>query len=250
MKKKNNSFIIGTSGWNYKEWKGEFYPEGLPQKSWLSFYQKTFKIVEINATFYRLFADSVFEKWRLQAKKDFKYIIKVPRIITHRKYLLNCKRMIKKFCRSVSLLDNKLALVLLQLPPNMPYDVKRLKNAILCFDHPKKVVVEFRNEKWYTDEVREMLQEIGCVFCAADSPKTRLCSWVTSKTAYIRLHGRKKWFDYKYSKNELREIADFAQEIKKKGAKKIYILFNNDYYAYAIKNATDLNKMLENDTRG
>jgi len=245
--RKSSPYIIGTSGWGYDDWRGEFYPEGLAKKDWFAYYKKHFNIVEINATAYRLFPDHVFEKWRKQAGANFKYIIKTPRFITHILRLYDCKKPIKRFCRSLKLLDNKLALILLQLPPTFAYDVERLREAILHFDDPTKVVVEFRNKLWYTDEVREMLTEIGCVFCAADSPNTELTPWLTSKNkiAYIRLHGRKKWFDYHYTKKELNEVVAFAKKMKRKGAKKIFILLNNDYYAYAIDNAQTLDKLLK-----
>lgn len=241
---KKTQFIIGTSGWNYNDWRGIFYPKDLPKNKWLLFYEKSFQVVEINSTFYRFFNDNVFIKWRLLAHNNFKYIVKVPQVITHKKYLLHCTRMIKKFCRLTNLLEDKLALILLQLPPNMPYEIKRLRKAILTFDDPKKIVVEFRDKKWFTPEVKKMLKEIGCVFCATDSPKTTLQNWVISKVGYIRLHGTSEWFNYKYSQKELRGIANFAHDMSKNGAEKIYILFNNDYYAYAIKNAISLNKLL------
>ncbi len=238
-------FIIGTSGWIYKAWQGYFYPNDLPQKEWLNYYQENFKVVEINSTFYRFFKDDILIGWRKKAKGDFKYIIKVNRIITHVKYLKNCKELIKQFCQSARLLENKLALILLQLPPRMPYDLERLAEALDCFDDPKRVVVEFRNEKWLTEEVRVLLKKKGSIFCAADSPTTPLTAWVTAKTAYIRLHGRKKWFDYKYSRAELKEIASFARNLEKQGAKKIFILFNNDWYAYAVENAKLLQQILD-----
>lgn len=245
MRRKKSDYTIGTSGWNYKDWRGIFYPKDLPAKDWLSFYGKSFDIVEINATFYHLFPDEVFLRWKKLAKNNFSYIIKVSRYITHIKRLLHCKRAIKKFCRSAALLENKLSLVLLQLPPNMVYDLKRLEKAITAFNMRGKLVVEFRDEKWFTPEVKKLLIKKRCLFCAADSPKTRLISWVTANAGYIRLHGRKKWFDYKYTHRELKEVAKCAQQMRKNGAKKVYILFNNDYYAYAIQNARSLQSLLK-----
>lgn len=126
----------------------------------------------------------------------------------------------------------------------MPYDLPRLEKALLSFDNPKKIVVEFRNEKWLTPETKQLFTKLGCIFCIADSPKSKMVAWVTANTAYIRLHGKKQWFNYNYKKSELDEIAQFVKKLTKMGAKKVYILFNNDYYAYAIKNAVYLNKIL------
>lgn len=239
------NFHIGTSGWNYDAWQGKFYPATLPKNQWLQYYQKTFNIVEINATFYRSFNKKVFLKWYQQAGPHFKYIIKVNRYITHIKYLKSVKTSINRFNRSVKPLADKLALILLQLPPRMPYDLKRLEQAILAFEDPKKVVVEFRDNKWHTPEVKTLLTRLGCIFCAANSPNMELVPWVTSYIAYVRLHGSKAWFNYKYTNYELHKIAKFINILKEKGAKDIYILFNNDYYAYAIQNALSLNNILK-----
>ena len=89
-----------------------------------------------------------------------------------------------------------------------------------------------------------MLEEVGSVFCTADSPKTELMDWVTSNAAYIRLHGRKKWYSYNYSNKELGDIAALAKNIARRGAGKIYIFFNNDFKGYAPKNALKLREML------
>ena len=81
--------LVGTSGWTYSHWKGCFYPENLPNTRWFEYYASKFPTVEINATFYRTFQDHVYLKWRKQAPEGFGYVLKAPRIITHRKYLLN-----------------------------------------------------------------------------------------------------------------------------------------------------------------
>ena len=89
-----------------------------------------------------------------------------------------------------------------------------------------------------------MLKELGAVFCSVDSPKSELRDWVTSDVAYIRLHGRKGWYDYNYAAHELREVKELAEKMNRLGAKKIYIFFNNDYDGRAPKNAQTLLKML------
>lgn len=238
------TFLIGTSGWNYPDWRGVFYPHDLPQKKWLAYYAKHFSTVEINATFYRFFKEENYINWRQAVPAGFHYVLKTPRLITHQKFLYDCEKDIKYFCHLVSLLKNKFGLILLQLPPHMRYDPGLLKEAILTFDHPQKIVVEFRHKKWLTEEVKDLLSGIGCIFCAADSPKMKLLNWVMSDIAYIRLHGRKEWFDYKYTKRELTGIANFAKRMTDQGAKKVYIFFNNDVAAYSIENALYLKELL------
>lgn len=244
MTKQKTEFLVGTSGWNYPDWRGVFYPKELPQKDWLKYYATQFSTVEINATFYRFFKEENYIKWRDAVPTGFRYVLKTPRLITHQKYLYNCEDSIKYFCHLVSLLKSKFALTLLQIPPHMRYDPELLRNAILTFDHPKKVVVEFRHKKWLNPEIKTLLSDIGCVFCSADSPNMKLLDWVTSDIAYIRLHGRKEWFDYNYSKRELNGIAKMAKQMSDNGAKKVYVFFNNDYEAYSVNNALYLQKLL------
>lgn len=246
---KKEKFIIGTSGWSYPDWRGIFYPNDLPRNKWFAFYAAQFNAIEMNATFYRFFPKKILKKWSDQAPDNFIYIMKVHRLITHRKFLLKTKTLIKKFCRLAALLEPKLGLILLQIAPSTPYDPERLRKALLAFDDPKKVVVEFRHEKWLTLEIKQLLSQLGCIFCIADSPKIKLKDWLSSDTAYIRLHGRKKWYDYNYSKRELKQIANFAKKLNKKGATKIYIFFNNDYEAYAVKNALYLRSLLLNNNK-
>jgi len=144
-----------------------------------------------------------------------------------------------------SLLEDRLGLILLQPAPSTPYDPDRLKKALLAFGDPRKIAIEFRHNRWLTEGTRELLQEVGSVFCTADSPKTELVDWVTSDIAYTRLHGRKQWYSYNYSAQELHEIADLTKRMTRLGAKRIYIFFNNDFEGHAPKNALTLLEMLK-----
>ena len=241
---KNTRFLVGTSGWTYPQWKGLFYPEGWPQSRWFEYYITKFATVEVNATFYRWFKDPTYHKWRARAPAGFRYVLKAPKLITHRKYLKDVREQIGDFCRSAALLEDRLGLILLQLAPNMPHDLDLLRSALLEFDDPRKIAVEFRHQQWFVDETRNLLEELGSVFCTADSPKTKLMNWVTSEVAYIRLHGRRRWYAHDYSRRELAEIADLAREMVTAGAKTIYIFFNNDSEGNAPKNALTLQEML------
>jgi uncharacterized protein YecE (DUF72 family) len=245
MVKVKPRFLVGTSGWSYDHWKKTFYPEDRPKSRWFAYYVQNFPTVEVNATFYRFFRDSTFLKWKENAPENFLYVFKVPRLITHRKYLRDVQESIQGFRRSVALLEEKLGLVLLQLAPSMPYDLERLQRALAEFGDRVKVAVEFRHERWFTDDTRAMLRKTGAVFCTADSPKTELMDWVTSDTAYIRLHGRSRWYAYNYTDTELEAIAALAENLAKQGAKKVYIFFNNDFKAYAPRNALRIMQILQ-----
>jgi uncharacterized protein YecE (DUF72 family) len=237
-------FLVGTSGWSYSHWKGVFYPQDLPQSKWFGFYAQRFGTVEVNATFYRTFKDETYRKWYENAPESFRYVLKTPRFITHRKYLVDAGESIKRFCESASLLKEKFGMFLLQLAPGTPYDPDRLKTALQAFENPGKVAVEFRHKRWLTEETRQLLRELGAVFCVVDAPKTELLDWVTSDSAYIRLHGREHWYSYDYSTRELHEIADLAKRMAESGANRVYVFFNNDLDGYAPKNALELMGML------
>jgi uncharacterized protein YecE (DUF72 family) len=245
MSKRRAQFFVGTSGWSYPDWQGIFYPDDWPKRRWFEYYAQKFATVEVNATFYRTFKDQTYLKWREQAPQEFRYVLKAPRFITHRKHLKGAEEQIKRFWQSASLLETKLGLILLQLAPHTQYDPERLKNALLTFGDPSKIAVEFRHKKWYTEEIRDLLKEVGAVFCTADSPESELRDWTTSDTAYIRLHGREQWYAYDYSDQELHEIAALAKRLAEPGAKTIYIFFNNDVNGYAPKNALTILDMLE-----
>jgi uncharacterized protein YecE (DUF72 family) len=138
MSKEKVKFFVGTSGWSYAHWKEVFYPEDLPKSRWFEYYAKEFSTVEVNATFYRTFKDQTYHKWRDRAPEKFTYVLKAPRLITHRRYLEDVEEHIKRFWESASLLESKFGLILLQLAPNTPYDPDRLKKALLAFDDPNK----------------------------------------------------------------------------------------------------------------
>ncbi len=244
MRKAKAQFLVGTSGWSYPEWRGIFYPEAWPQRRWFEYYARKFTTVEVNATFYRTFKDQTYHRWREQAPAAFRYVLKVPRIITHRKHLTDAQEEIRNFWRSASLLADKLGLILLQLAPGMAYDPDRLRQALRTFGDARKVAVEFRHPQWLTEEVRELLKETGAAFCTADSPKSELVDWVTSEVAYVRLHGRQQWYNYEYSLTELREIAVLARKMATLGAATVYIFFNNDVNGYAPQNAAALLRLL------
>jgi uncharacterized protein YecE (DUF72 family) len=237
-------FFVGTSGWTYDHWKGRFYPSDLPKSHWFDYYAAQFSSVEINATFYRTFRDQTYEKWKERAPQDFGYVLKAPRLITHRKFLLEVDELIRAFYHSCSLLEGKFELILLQVAPQTPYDPARLRKALLAFPDPGKVAVEFRRQEWYSSEILDLLRSVGATVCNVDSPRQKITTHLTSEKAYLRLHGRKQWYSYNYSDDELVELAGLARELARQGATRLYIFFNNDYEGYAPANALAIKHML------
>ncbi len=237
-------FLVGTCGWSYQHWKDIFYPPNLQYKNWFSFYAQQFLTVEINATFYQSYEDQTFINWYDKAPRRFFYILKIPKKITHTKQLKNVKSDLLKFYNSATLLNDKLGMCLMQLPPDLPYDPDRLLDVILEFPDPKKLVVEFRNRFWYNESILDILRKTGVSFCSIEAPGFQLENWVTSKFGYIRLHGKGKWYDYEYKHNDLLRISRKAHEMLTNGAKHVFIFFNNDINGYSVKNALNLSRIL------
>jgi uncharacterized protein YecE (DUF72 family) len=239
------TYYIGTSGWTYDHWKGRFYPENLAKTRWFDYYATQFSSVEVNATFYRTFKDQTYLKWKQRAPANFVYVLKAPRLITHRKFLLDAGDLIQAFYRSCSLLEDKFELILLQVAPQTPFDLPRLKTALQAFPDPAKVAVEFRRDEWLNQDTLDMLQSLGTVMCNVDSPRQKLTGYLTSDRAYLRMHGRTHWYSYNYSMDELAEIANLSRDLVHRGAKRVYIFFNNDFEGYAPANALALKDLLK-----
>ncbi len=234
---------IGCSGWNYRDWRGKFYPEKLAQKNWLQFYSEEFNTVEINSTFYRFPKDETVAKWRDTVPENFKFTLKGSRFITHMKKLNEVEESVMNFNTTAGIMGKKLGSVLWQLPPSLHRDDERLNGFLQLLDPKIKNVIEFRHESWYDEEVYELLKKNKAVFCSISSPRFPEEMVSTAETGYVRFHGKgKKWYDYYYSEEELKE---WAEMIKDSGLKEIFIYFNNDIHANAPENARQLRELLK-----
>lgn len=179
---------VGTSGYSYKEWKGNFYPEDLPAKEMLSYYSRRLPAVEINNTFYRLPQASMIENWKAQVPDDFRFSIKATQRITHIKRLNNCVEETKYLLETAALLEQRLGVVLFQLPPNAKKDVDRLKAFLELLPDATRAAFEFRHESWLDDEIREVLRAKDCALVVSDTdekPLTEIIS--TAAWGYLRL---------------------------------------------------------------
>ena len=170
--------LIGTSGWQYRDWRGAFYPAGLPQARWLEHHASRFRTLEVNNAFYRLPEASTFTAWAERTPDDFLIAVKASRYLTHIKRLKDPAEPVKRFVERASCLGLKLGPVLLQLPPNLAAKPDALDETLRLFPRGWRVAVEFRHETWFTDEVRALLQRQGAAMCLADSPhrRTPVCS--------------------------------------------------------------------------
>lgn len=232
---------LGTSGWSYPGWRGRFYPAGLPSRGWLPFYAESFNTVEINMTFYRLPRPDDFKKWSDLTPPGFTFTLKANRQITHTKKLRNVGHEVSYFYRLARNLGDKLACILYQFPPAIVRDDSLLRDFLSALSPEYRNVIEFRDPSWYAEEVYGLLRAHRTTFCIVSSAKVPSDAVLTSETAYFRFHGLTGGYRHDYSDEELRE---WAGVIGATGAAETFAYFNNDYQAYAVRNALRLREIL------
>ena len=239
-----SEYFVGTSGWHYEHWRGLYYPEGLARPKWLQFYGKQFNTVELNNSFYHLPTEKAFITWRESAPENFVYAVKVSRFITHLKKLRNIGSALDNFLSRACLLQDKLGPLLYQLPPNMKRNDVVLESFLSSLPQEYRHVFEFRHESWIDDAVFEILRQYKVGLCVFDMSGFTCPPVATSDFAYIRFHGNGGMYSSCYSNEEL---SQWAKKIAKlaKGVKIVYIYFNNDAEAFAVRNALTLASYLE-----
>ena len=232
---------IGTSGWQYRDWKGRFYPEKLPQREWLPYFAERFPIVEINNTFYMLPKEETFVRWRETAPAGFTYVVKANRYITHLRRLREPRDSVKLFWSRARRLGKTLGPVLFQFPPNFQADIERLRGFLAVLPKSMRSAFEFRHASWETDEVYETLDDAGCALVLGDRPGLKAPDVVTGDWSYVRFHQGQKLGPW-YPKAKLRKWAD---RIVAMPARETYVFFNNDPQGAAIRDAYTLADLLE-----
>lgn len=230
---------IGTSGWAYKEWRGIFYPQGLPQAKWLEFYNQHFSTVELNNSFYQLPSEKACNAWKERTSPDFVYAVKVSRLITHLKKLRNTEAALENFLSRSRLLGGKLGPLLYQLPPNMARNDALLESFLGALPHDLRHVFEFRHESWLDEEVLALLRRYGVGFCIYDMPGFGTPVAATADFAYIRFHGSADMYGSCYSDAEIEQWASKIEELGR-NLTSVYVYFNNDTEAFAVRNAKAL----------
>ena len=161
-------FRIGTSGWQYADWRRRFYPDDLPLRAWLPYYGNRFDVVEVNNTFYRLPRPEVFAEWARLTPPGFLFVAKVSRFLTHVKRLAEPEEPAARFLEAARKLGPKLGPLLLQLPPYLRRDTARLRRALAAFPRRVRLAVEFRHDSWFHDEVRRVLEAREAALCWVD----------------------------------------------------------------------------------
>ena len=211
---------VGTSGYSYKEWKGNFYPEDLPAKEMLAYYSRRLAAVEINNTFYRLPQASMIENWKAQVPADFRFSIKATQRITHIKRLNNCADETKYLLETAALLEQRLGVVLFQLPPNAKKDSDRLKAFLNLLPNETHAAFEFRHDSWLDDEIRDLLRSKDCALVVSDTdekPLTEIIS--TAAWGYLRLRRT----DY-----ETKDLVEWMRRVQHEKWSDAFIFFKHE----------------------
>jgi uncharacterized protein YecE (DUF72 family) len=225
--------LVGTSGWQYADWRGVLYPPGLPQRRWLHRYGEVFGTVENNNAFYRLPARETFEQWRDGTPPGFVMAVKASRYLTHMKRLKDPGEPVERLMNAAAGLGPALGPVLLQLPPTLRADPGRLAACLDRFPDGVRIAVEFRHPSWWTDETRRVLEQHGAALCWADRlGRAQNPLWRTTGWLYLRFHEGPADPWPHYDDETLQTWAgEFGQ------ADDAYVYFNNDPGGAAVRNA-------------
>ena len=237
------NWYIGCSGFHYKEWKGVFYPDKLPQSKWFEYYSGQFNTLELNVTFYRFPQLSFLRNWYKKSPDQFLFSVKAPRLITHYKQFIETKELLTDFYSSVRQgLQNKLGAVLFQLPPQAIFTEERLQRIINNLDASFNNVVEFRNQSWWNKNVIKELTEHNISFCGISYPDLPDKAVANNSLVYYRFHGVPVLYKSSYADKEFQEV---AKTILKYQPQNAFIYFNNTASAAALDNASSFRRFLE-----
>ncbi|GAB7042094.1 MULTISPECIES: DUF72 domain-containing protein [Catenuloplanes] len=228
--------VVGTSGWQYKDWRGRFYPMRLPQRLWLEHYAERFGAVEANGAFYRLPERATFADWRARTPRDFRVAVKMSRYLTHVKRLREPAEPVARFMERAEALGEKLGPVLLQLPPTLRADHDALDETLRQFPRGVRVAVEPRHPSWWTPRTRQLLEQRGAALCWADRRSRPLTPrWRTTDFGYLRLHeGRAAPWPH-YGRDAL---ASWVRRLTETfGDEDAFLFLNNDQGGAAVGDA-------------
>ena len=180
-------YWVGTSGYNYPEWKGSFYPQKMSSPKMLPYYAERFHSVEINYTFYRMPTAKLLAGWSAATPPEFTFTLKAPRRITHDARLRGCDDLVATFCEAARTLGSKLVVLLFQLPPSLKKDLPLLDAFLSSLPGDLRAAFEFRHTSWHDDAVFDRLRAQGAALCIADSEKLTTPVVATAPHGYFRL---------------------------------------------------------------
>jgi uncharacterized protein YecE (DUF72 family) len=233
----------GTSGWQYRDWRGSFYPADLAQARWLEHYARHFRTVEVNNSFYRLPTAATFASWAQRTPDDFVFVVKASRYLTHVKRLAEPEAAVDLLMDRARSLGPKLGPVLLQLPPTMAAAPARLDTTLARFSaHGARVAVEFRHPSWFGEAVYAVLRAHGAALCLTDRHNRRGPIVTTASWTYLRMH---EGTSHPHPRYGDRALASWVDTIGKLPVDEAWAFFNNDSGGWAVANARSFGRMAE-----
>ena len=235
---------IGTSGWNYADWNGHFYPANTKDAHMLATYAESFGTVEVNSTFYNLPKRQTVKTWSQQVPDDFIFVVKASRYITHMKKLKNPEQPLNRLYRIIEVFGDQLGPVLFQFPPNWQVNLQRLDQFLKTLSQDFQYTFEFRDESWHCDAVYERLQAHNAAFCFFDYQKKQTPRRHTADFAYMRMHGpHQQAYKGSYASSALDQNAQNCRNSRKSG-RAVFCYFDNDQKACAPHDAMRLLKRI------
>lgn len=239
------SIYIGTSGWSYDHWQGILYPPDIPGTQRLDFYMRRFATVELNSSYYHWPRDMTFVGWQRRVPPGFQMTVKAPRPLTHAKRLHQPELWLDRIDRGLSLLGDRLGVLLVQLPPQMPWDHARLHYFLQQLPRGLRVAIEFRHVSWHREEVYDHLRHHGVAYCIMSGARLPCALQATAPFVYVRLHGpdHDHLYGGSYSEADLQWWAERIREWTASG-RDVYAYFNNDGGGHAVYNAERLKQIL------
>ena len=239
---------IGCSGWQYKHWRGDFYPADMPADRWLPHYASAFDTVELNNSFYRLPSAEAFGRWRERTPADFLFAVKASRYLTHLKKLKDPVDPLGRFFGAAGALGPKLGPVLYQLPPNWPANLERLREFLNALSPGFRHAMEFRHPSWYAPEVLDALRSAGVALCLHDMTGSSTGRMSIGPFVYVRFHGVTR-YGGRYDDDSLASWAGWLAAEHDDG-RDVFAYFNNDVGGHAPRDAVRLAEMMSGVTRG
>jgi uncharacterized protein YecE (DUF72 family) len=212
---------VGTSGYNYPEWTGSFYPEKLPAAQMLPYYAERLSTVEINYTYYRTPNKKILAGWNDATPARFRLTLKAPKRITHDARLKDCADRLKYFVETAATLGPKLGALLFQLPPSFKQDLAVLDAFLEEFPAGVVAAFEFRHGSWLNDEVYRRLKARNLALCVADSETMATPVEITADYAYFRLR------DEGYTPADIRRWAEIIRE-RTAGCRDVFVYFKHE----------------------
>jgi uncharacterized protein YecE (DUF72 family) len=210
---------VGTSGFQYPEWKGAFYPETLSTAKMLPFYAARFPTTEINYSFYRIPSEKTLTNWSTATPQQFRFALKAPQEITHTRKLRDCSDVLDRFCAVLKSLGEKLGPVLFQLPPFLRNDTALLEDFLLMLPAGLRSAFEFRHASWFNDATFAALKAKKAALCIADTEKLTTPLTMTADFGYFRLRNPA------YTKAD---IARWAKVISQQHPKETCVYFRHE----------------------